>query len=239
MGKVWLICRKDLQEAFGQRPLILRPLIGAALMPFLLVYSIAAHPGLMRAPGFTSFLLPFYLLLLAFGGSTLTLITAATAIAGEKERRTSEALLAAPITDRDLFLGKALAAFLPGVIVGYLVQLLFAALVTGIAASNHIAVEISPRAVAVAAALVPLLTLLVAATGMIVSARSSTVLSGMQLGTLVSLPVTGGAMYVAFKAMDGPPAWALRCLGLLLLVGVLLLRAGTRLVNREAIVSRM
>lgn len=239
MRKIWLICRKDLQEAFGQRSLIVRPLVVAALMPFLLLYSIAAHPFVMHRPIFQNSVLPFDLLLLTFGGSTLTLITAATAIAGEKERRTSEALFAAPITDTELFIGKALAAFLPGVVLGYLVQLLFGVLLLALAAHEQVTVTVEPRVLAVALLLVPLLTLLVAATGLIASARSNTLLSATQVGALVSLPVTGVAIYVAYQAMSGTAEQAARYLGLLLLAGVALLRAGTRLVNREAIVSRL
>src|SRR5262249_24014650 len=160
-----------------------------------------------------TFLLPFDLLLLTFGGSTLTLITAATAITGEKERRTSEALLAAPITDAELFVGKALAAFLPGVAVGYMVQLLFAALTLAIARYHGIELSLEPRAVWVAVTLVPILSLLIAATGLIASARSNTLLSATQLGALVSLPVTAGAMYIAYQAMQAPPAQAVRYLG--------------------------
>jgi ABC-type Na+ efflux pump permease subunit len=239
MIKVWLICWKDLLEAFGQRSLIVRPLVGAVLMPFLLVYSQSTHPEVMQAPVYRTFLLPLDLLLLTFAGSTLTLITAATGIAGEKERRTSEALLAAPITDRELFLGKALAAFLPGVILGYLVQLLFAALVMGMARRHGILLTLPPRTLLVPIALVPLLSLLVAGTGLLASARSNTILSATQLGALLSLPITGTSMYVAFQAMDGPPERVALCLGSLLLAGILLLYAGTTLVNREAIVSRM
>ena len=46
-------------------------------------------------------------------------------------------------------------------------------------------------------------------------------------------------MYLAYQAMSGPPERAAQHLGLLLVVGVVMLRAGTRLVNREAIVSRL
>jgi ABC-2 type transport system permease protein len=138
-----------------------------------------------------------------------------------------------------LFVGKALAAFLPGVAVGYMVQLLFVGLTMALARYHGVELSIEPRAVLVAVALVPILSLLIAATGLIASARSNTLLSATQLGALVSLPVTAAAMYVAYQAIQAPPSQAARYLGLLLLAGAVLLRAGTRLVNREAIVSRL
>jgi len=45
-------------------------------------------------------------------------ILAADSVAGEKERRTLEALLYTPITDTELFLSKVLAAFLPALVIG-------------------------------------------------------------------------------------------------------------------------
>ena len=46
-------------------------------------------------------------------------VLAADAFAGEKERRTLEGLLHLPISDRDLFLAKLLAAFLPAIAVSW------------------------------------------------------------------------------------------------------------------------
>jgi hypothetical protein len=109
----------------------------------------------------------------------------------------------------------------------------------GMARRHGVDLTLPPRTLLVPVALVPILTLLVAGTGLLASARSSTILSATQLGALLSLPVTGTAMYVAFQAMDGPPERIALCLGGLVLAGLLLLRVGTRLVNREAIVSRM
>src|SRR5262249_60750794 len=107
------------------------------------------------------------------------------------------------ITDTELFIGTALAAFLPGVVLGYLVQLLFGVLLHALAAHEQVTVTVEPRVLAVALLLVPLLTLLVAATGLIVSARSNTLLSATQLGALVMLPVTAVAVYVGSPAMSG------------------------------------
>lgn len=45
-------------------------------------------------------------------------ILAADSVAGEKERRTLEALLYTPITDNELFLSKVLVAFLPALVIG-------------------------------------------------------------------------------------------------------------------------
>ena len=46
-------------------------------------------------------------------------VIAADAFAGEKERRTIEATLNLPISDRDLFIAKTLGSFLPAVVVSW------------------------------------------------------------------------------------------------------------------------
>jgi ABC-type Na+ efflux pump permease subunit len=46
-------------------------------------------------------------------------VIAADAFAGEKERRTLEGVLSLPISDRDLFLAKVLAAFLPAMVISW------------------------------------------------------------------------------------------------------------------------
>ena len=50
----------------------------------------------------------------------VSVVLAADAFAGEKERKTIEGLLHLPISDRDLFLAKLLGAFVPAVVVSWL-----------------------------------------------------------------------------------------------------------------------
>jgi len=74
------------------------------------------------------FLAPMYLIVPLMVASVI----AADSFAGEKERKTLEALLYTPTTDRELLLGKLLSAWLPAVAVG-LVGFVFYSLVANIA----------------------------------------------------------------------------------------------------------
>ena len=71
------------------------------------------------------FFAPFFLILPVMCSS----IVASESFAGEKERKTIEALLYTPATDTELFLGKVLAAFIPALIItwvsflGYIIVL--------------------------------------------------------------------------------------------------------------------
>ena len=46
-------------------------------------------------------------------------VIASDSFAGEKERKTIEALLATPLSDSELFVGKVLVAFIPAVLVTF------------------------------------------------------------------------------------------------------------------------
>ena len=60
---------------------------------------------------------------------TVATVVGANAFAGEKERKTLEPLLYTPLTDAELFAGKALAAFLPAVVATWATFALYAAVV--------------------------------------------------------------------------------------------------------------
>ncbi len=87
-------------------------------------------PGLTDAQrmillGNVFLLAPFYLLIPLL----VAMVIAADTFAGEKERRTLEALLYTPMSDRELLLGKLLAAWIPAVAVSLAGFLLYSLIV--------------------------------------------------------------------------------------------------------------
>lgn len=127
-------------------PILIVPLIFVVIMPIGMILGISASSGseanpmndpdfalfLERMPQFMSNLIsglnptqsgivlllgylfaPFFLILpLMF-----STVIASESFAGERERKTIEALLYTPATDTELFLGKVLAGFLPAVLI--------------------------------------------------------------------------------------------------------------------------
>jgi ABC-type transport system involved in multi-copper enzyme maturation permease subunit len=234
MGRPGLILVKDLKEAFGQRAMRFRALLGTAIMPVVLAFS---QSGTLHGEPILRTVLSLDLLLLAFSGSTVAIITAAAALAGEKERRTAEALLAAPVSDLELFIGKALAAWLPGTLTGYLAQALF--LATWWSRDPWEPGLLSTAQWLVVIAAPPLMALVVATLGLIVSARSATVLSAMQLSALLSTPVAGACLWLGHRAITGGPPERLTFFLAALAAAVVLTVVGVRVLNREAIVMRL
>ena len=65
-------------------------------------------------------LIPFLLLVVGFFPISFSLVIALETFVGEKERRSLEPLLATPLTDAQLYLGKTLAAMIPPLLAAYL-----------------------------------------------------------------------------------------------------------------------
>jgi ABC-type Na+ efflux pump permease subunit len=157
-------------------------------------------------------------------------VLAADAFAGEKERRTLEALLHLPIATRDLFLGKLLGAFLPAVAVSWLGFAAFALV------ANTVAWPVLGRVFVPTArwlALVLWVAPGVAALGLAimvrVSARTSTAQEANQLGGVIVLPLIFLAVGqsttlllvdAAFALVLGAAIWAV--------AGLLCWRGGAR-----------
>lgn len=73
---------------------------------------------------------PFFLILPLMVSSVI----GADSFAGEKERKTMEALIYTPVTDGEMYLGKALAAWIPAVLVGLGSAVLYGLVANGLGA---------------------------------------------------------------------------------------------------------
>jgi ABC-2 type transport system permease protein len=117
-------------------------------------------------------------------------VLAADAFAGEKERRTLEVVLHLPISDRDLFVAKVLAAFLPAVAITWVGALLYS-LIGDVVAWPVMGRLFLPygQFFVVVAWVAPALALLALGLLVIVSSRARTTQEANQLGGAVILPL--------------------------------------------------
>src|SRR5690606_30011497 len=63
--------------------------------------------------------LPFLLMIVGFFPISISLVIALETFVGEKERRSLEPLLATPLTNTELYIGKTLAAIIPPLVSSY------------------------------------------------------------------------------------------------------------------------
>ena len=124
MKKAIVIMKKDLQEVVRNWQIfgvfLFLPIILGLLPPLMLLIM---PPE--AAPILTNLFSGFFLIM----GVIIPITVASDSFAGEKERKTIEALLAAPISDSELFLGKVLVSFVPAVLITYLSATIYCVLV--------------------------------------------------------------------------------------------------------------
>ena len=143
LRKALLVARKDWKEVFSSK-LTLASFTLPYAIPMLIIFLLTAIASL--APGgltpeelehlrsilpgaeglteeqITAYLIGALILPLMFLLATLisSSTIAADSFAGEKERKTIEPLLAAPISEAELFLGKVLVSFIPSIALLYI-----------------------------------------------------------------------------------------------------------------------
>lgn len=269
LGNAMLIFRKDWREMSRNMqivaPIVVVPLVISIVLPLIviLVPTMLAIPGssftnsdvlLQSLPadvqaqvaGMSTvqsltyvfavyFFAPFFLIIPVMASSVLS----ADSFAGEKDRKTLEALLATPLSDGDLLLGKILVSFIPAMLVTLLAFVVYTAVVD-FGALGLFGRFILPNGLWLA--LILFVTPAVALAGIgvtvIVSLRVKGFREAQQLSALLVLPIlaiifaqVGGALFF------GPTMLILMLVGFALL-DVAVFYIGIRLFKREDILVK-
>lgn len=167
------------------------------------------------------------------------ILISSQSVAGEKERRTLEPLLASPITAVELVVGKSLAALVPAVAITWLAFLLLCISVD-VVAWPLVGAPLLPNAFWTFGVLVlaPLFAFFGNGVAVLISARVSDARLAQQLSALFLLPLIGLAGgQVAGVLAAGPVYYAVQGLVILVLDAGLLV-ASVYLFDRERLVSR-
>ena len=241
VADVLTVAGKDLSVTRHRRSimtaLVLFPLLVGIGLPLVLVFAGRKTGGLpvdvlLR-------LLPSFQFFFVIGAATLPTAIAAYALVGEKMERSLEPLLATPVSDVDVLLGKSLAAVVPSVVAMWIGVALFMT-IADLKARGTLGYWYFPNtsAMIVMLLLVPLVATVSAEVSVLVSARASDVRSAQQLGTLIVIPF--GAVYVASEvgviSLDSSSMLALAAV--LLAAAIALFFAAKAAFNREEILTR-
>jgi ABC-type transport system involved in multi-copper enzyme maturation permease subunit len=162
---------------------------------------------------------------------------AAYSIVGERVQGTLEPLLATPVQQQELILGKALAVFLPSVGVAYAVFALFIGIVELFAAPGVASALVRTPDVVAQVVFTPLLTTWSIWVGMAISARSSDPRTAGQVSVLVSLPTVAITSLIAFNVIPATLGVALGFGIGLLVLDRLGWRVASLLFDRERLIT--
>lgn len=164
---------------------------------------------------------------------------AAYSVVGERTQGTLEPVLTTPIRREELLLGKALAAFIPSVLVAYVVFGLYVAIVEVFAQPGVASAIVQGPELIAQVVYTPLLAAWSIWVGIAISARTNDPRTSQQFSILASLPAVAVTSLIAFNVIPVNPRVAFGFgIGLLFLVRVGW-RVASRLFDRERLIASL
>jgi ABC-2 type transport system permease protein len=176
-------------------------------------------------------------MILLFQSLVIPAIIASYSIVGEKNNRTLEPLLAAPVRTWQLLLAKALAALLPAVAVTWISSLIFTGEIAGLAGPAVFGVVVTPGWLVAVFLTVPVIVMLPIALAVMISARVNDPRSASQFASLLFVLLLVGVELSGTTLVLSVP-FTLTLTAIAAVIGVLLLWAATRVFQREVILTR-
>jgi ABC-type Na+ efflux pump permease subunit len=167
-------------------------------------------------------------------------VLAADAFAGEKERRTLEALLHLPVSDRELFYAKLLTAFIPAMVISWVGFACFALVANAVAwpVLHRIFVP-TPLWLVMILWIAPAVAALGLGVMVRVSARARTSQEANQLGGAVILPLIFLAVGQSSGLLLAPIGVSVIAGFVLWIVALILIRGGARRFTRDLLAARV
>ncbi len=259
LERSYAIMINDLSEVFSSKaiymPMIAVPSFFAILLPVLTFYistynisgvatrilgaagAIAtADAGGLNGPVFMAYfsvyvLGPIFMTMPIFTAAVI----AADSFAGEKERKTSEALLSTPITTSELLVGKMAASFVPAIALTMLVFLLYGS-VTNYLSFEAFGTYILPNLSWILMVLLsPFLSLAAIGVVVLVSAHVQGIKEAQQISSLLILPVLVLPFVSMLGVADLTPDFFAKVMAALIVADAVVMYVGLRSFRKESI----
>lgn len=270
MQKAWLVFKKDWLEIKRNWqvliPIIIVPIIFSVAFPIILMFisnaptqnigsndiSASLIPSLpteiqAQLAQFTEAQIMIYFLVLYFFAPFFLIIPimassviGSDSFAGERERKTIEALLATPISDSELLLGKILVSFIPAMIITFVSFGVYATMVDAITYGMFNGMLLLPNVnfLIMIFGVAPTLALCSIGLTVIISAKVKGFKEAQQISVVLLLPVLG----LVFAQISGVlilgPVVLAALIGILAIVDIAIFYVGVKIFQREEILSK-
>ncbi len=242
LSKAWLVASRDFKIFRRQKniwySIIVFPIIISVLFPLILEYTAQRTSGLLLAANLPN-LLDSFSFFIVIGAAFIPLGIASYSIVGEKVEKSLEPLLATPLADGEILLGKAIAAVLPTLAAMYAGAAVF---MVGVDAATigKLGYNYFPNwtFAILLLVLVPVAVVMSVLYSVIVSSRVNDVRSANSFGIFIFLPFL--AIYLAseIRIISLDINGILIIAGILSAIDVILYFIGTAAFQREEILTK-
>lgn len=270
LHNVWLVFRKDWREIKRNRqvltPILIIPILVSVLLPVVIVsipnfspsttFSTANLESFLKnlpanvineINGMTAqqstihllvlyFLAPIFLIVPIMASSVI----ASDSFAGEKERKTIEALLATPLTDAELFLGKILVAFIPAIIITFASFAIYSTVVDFLTFDIFNGILLMPNQIWITMifGLAPAIALTSIGLTVTISAKVKGFREAQQISVILLAPILGLVFGQISGALFLGDTVLYTLIGIFGLVDVIVFYIGIKVFQREEILSK-
>jgi uncharacterized membrane protein SpoIIM required for sporulation len=230
------ITRREVRDAFRDWRIIIPIFLLTLGFPALMNFTARRLVGFTQEYGaelIATQLIPFLLLVVGFFPMSFSLVIALETFVGEKERKSLEPLLATPLTNLQLYLGKMMAALAPPLLASY-----FGMAVYMIGLWLSVGWTPSWQLFAQVLLLTTVQGFIMVAGAVVVSSQTTSVRAANLLASFIIVPM---ALLIQFEAVAlfwGNHIglwWLILALAVTALV---LMRMGTAIFNREELLGR-
>ena len=238
ISKSWIVAAKDMKVLLRKRytliSLVVFPVVIGIGLPFVLSF-VVSKGGVPRLTDLMNAFAFFFVI----GASAIPTVLASYSLVGEKVEKSLEPLLAAPITDSELLLGKSIGAFIPSLASLYIGSVIFMVL-SDLFTHSTLGYYFFPNwtIALILLILLPLMAVVAVEWSVIVSARATDPRAAQTQGVFITLPLA--AIYVATEVgaikLNTGTIWIMS--GVALIFGIVFFFLSTRTFQREEILTK-
>jgi len=239
LSKSWDVTSKDFEVFLKKKNLIFSLLAFPLFISILLTFVVEYVGGSGSGAGELLILLPSFTFYYAIIAALLPTTIASYSLVGEKIEKSLEPLLATPMTDEEILLGKGVAAFLPpmgATFLGAFIFLVSTDLLTHSAFGYYYFPNLDAGFILLL--LAPLSAMLSIEVNVMISSRVSDVRVSQQLGSLTVFPMAGAylASELGIITLDATNLFIIS--GILAITDALLLFVARATFQRDQILTR-
>ncbi len=232
----WEVARRELRDQFRDWRIIV-PIIGFTLFfPALMNFTADRVVRFVQRYGASLIgerLIPFLLMVVGFFPISISLVIALESFVGEKERRSIEPLLASPLEDWQLYVGKLVASTVPPLTASYLGIVVYL-----VAVHRQVGWTAPPGLLTQIVVLTTVQALLMVSGAVVISTQATSTRSANLLASLIIIPVAFLIQWESLVMFWGRYDTLWWVIFAELVVTGLLVRMGVVHFNREELLGR-
>lgn len=231
-----VVTRREIRDSFRDWRIIVPVIILTVFFPALMNFTAQRLLGFVANYGaelIASQLIPFLMLVVGFFPMSFSLIIALETFVGERERKSLEPLLATPLTDTQLYMGKMFSALVPPLSASYLGMTVYL-----IGLWFSLRWSPTPQLLIQTLLLTTIQGVIMVSGAVIVSSQTTSVRAANLLASFIIVPMAlliQGEAAALFWGNHTGLWWLILAL---VITATVLIRMGVKIFNREALMGQ-